>query len=124
MPAPSTSVETKPEGATVTSLAKTSPNSWSERELDQKEVKFTPAKDMQGPISLAVVSTFKTKPAVPSPAQAEAKPGEAAAPPAPPDPRRPRKKPASPSSAIPISSRTAITACPATATSSSTWPTG
>ena len=74
----------KPEGATVTSLAKTSPNSWSERELDQKEVKLTPAKDVQGPISLAVVSSFKAKPAIPSPAQAEAKPGEAAAPPAPP----------------------------------------
>ena len=38
--------------------------------------------------------------------------------------RRPTRRPASPSSATPISSRTAITACPATATSSSTWPTG
>jgi ABC-type uncharacterized transport system involved in gliding motility auxiliary subunit len=71
--------EIKPEGATVTSLAKTSPNSWSERELDQKEVKLTPATDVQGPISLAVVSTFKTKPAVPSPAPAEKKSGEPAA---------------------------------------------
>jgi len=71
--------EIKPEGATVTSLAKTSPNSWSERELDQKEVKLTPDKDVQGPISLAVVSTFKTKPAIPSPAPAEKKSGEPAA---------------------------------------------
>jgi ABC-type uncharacterized transport system involved in gliding motility auxiliary subunit len=75
--------ETKPEGATVTLLAKTSPNSWSERELDQKEVKFTPAKDKQGPVGLAAVSTFKTKPAAEAPPPA-AKPGEPApaAPPA------------------------------------------
>jgi ABC-type uncharacterized transport system involved in gliding motility auxiliary subunit len=70
--------EAKPEGATLTVLAKTSPNSWSERELDQKEVKFTPDKDKQGPIGLAVVSTFKTKAPEPSPAPAEAKPGEPA----------------------------------------------
>ena len=75
--------EIKPEGATVTSLAKTSPNSWAERELDQKEAKFTPAKDVQGPVSLAVVSTFMTKPKVPSPAPAEKKPGEPTAPEAP-----------------------------------------
>jgi ABC-type uncharacterized transport system involved in gliding motility auxiliary subunit len=68
--------EVKPEGATVAALAKTSPNSWSERELDQKEVKFNPAKDKQGPIGLAAVSSFKTKPVEPSPAPAEAKPGE------------------------------------------------
>ena len=71
--------EIKPEGATVTALAKTSPNSWSERELDQKEVKFTPDKDKQGPIGLAAVSEFKTKPAGPAPAPAEAEPGEPAA---------------------------------------------
>jgi ABC-type uncharacterized transport system involved in gliding motility auxiliary subunit len=70
--------ETKPEGATLTILAKTSPNSWSERELDQKEVKFTPDKDKQGPIGLAAVSTFKTKAPEPSPAPAETKPGEPA----------------------------------------------
>jgi ABC-type uncharacterized transport system involved in gliding motility auxiliary subunit len=66
--------ETKPEGATLTVLAKTSPNSWSERELDQKEVKFNAAKDKQGPIGLAAVETFKAKPAT-APA-AEAKPAE------------------------------------------------
>ncbi len=68
--------ETKPEGATVAALAKTSPNSWSERELDQKEVKFTAEKDKQGPIGLAAVSSFKTKPA--SPAPAASKPDEPA----------------------------------------------
>jgi ABC-type uncharacterized transport system involved in gliding motility auxiliary subunit len=68
--------ETKPEGATVTALARTSPNSWSERQLDQKEVRFTPAKDKQGPVGLAAVSVFKTKAAEPSPAPAEVKPGE------------------------------------------------
>lgn len=68
--------EIKPEGATVTELAKTSPNSWAERELDQKEVKFNPAKDRQGPVGLAAVSDFKVKPAS-SPAPAAAQPGEA-----------------------------------------------
>jgi ABC-type uncharacterized transport system involved in gliding motility auxiliary subunit len=38
--------ETKPEGATVTALAATSPNSWAERQLDQKEVRYDPG---QGP---------------------------------------------------------------------------
>jgi ABC-type uncharacterized transport system involved in gliding motility auxiliary subunit len=70
--------EPKPEGATLTVLAKTSPNSWSERQLDQKEVKFTPGKDKQGPISLAVVSSFKAEAAEPAPASVEAKPGQPA----------------------------------------------
>ncbi|MBN2265706.1 MAG: GldG family protein [Candidatus Aminicenantes bacterium] len=65
--------ETKPEGATVTALARTSPNSWSERELEQTEVKFNEAKDKQGPIGMAAVSSFKTKPA-PSPAPPEGEP--------------------------------------------------
>jgi ABC-type uncharacterized transport system involved in gliding motility auxiliary subunit len=51
----------KPDGATVTVIARTSPNSWSERQLDQKEVKFDKDKDKQGPISLAVVETLKVK---------------------------------------------------------------
>lgn len=51
----------KPDGATVTVIARTSPNSWSERQLDQKEVKFDKDKDKQGPISLAVVETLKAK---------------------------------------------------------------
>jgi len=51
----------KPDGATVTVIARTSPDSWSERQLDQKEVKFDKDKDKQGPISLAVVETLKIK---------------------------------------------------------------
>ncbi|MGZ5438481.1 MAG: GldG family protein [Candidatus Aminicenantales bacterium] len=70
--------DTKPEGATLTELAKTSPNSWSERELDQKEVKFDAAKDRQGPIGLAAVASFKTKTVAGAPAQAPTKPGEPA----------------------------------------------
>ena len=70
--------ETKPEGATLTELAKTSPNSWAELELDLKEVKFNPAKDKQGPIGLAAVETLKVKPAVPAAPAQEAKPGEPA----------------------------------------------
>jgi len=69
--------ETKPEGATLTALAKTSPNSWSERELDEKEVRFTQGKDVQGPVGLAAVAEIKIKPEEPSPAPAEAKPEEA-----------------------------------------------
>ena len=71
--------ETKPDGATVTALAKTSPNSWSERELDQKEVRFTPEKDKQGPVGLAAVASFKSKPAEPP---APAAGADAAEPPA------------------------------------------
>jgi ABC-type uncharacterized transport system involved in gliding motility auxiliary subunit len=68
--------ETKPEGATLTALAKTSPNSWAERELKEKEVKFNKDKDRQGPITLAVVATLKAKTEAATPA--EAKPGEKA----------------------------------------------
>jgi len=53
--------ETKPEGTSVTILAKTSPNSWSERELTEKKVKFDKDKDKQGPIPLAAVVTIKAK---------------------------------------------------------------
>lgn len=54
--------EAKPEGATVTTLAATSPNSWSERQLDQKEVRFDPDKDRQGPVNLAAVADLKARP--------------------------------------------------------------
>jgi ABC-type uncharacterized transport system involved in gliding motility auxiliary subunit len=50
-----------PEGVTITSILKTSENSWSERQLDQKTVTFDKDKDKQGPISLAVVATIKPK---------------------------------------------------------------
>ena len=66
--------ETKPEGETLTALAKTSANSWAERELNEKQVRFNKAKDRQGPITLAVVASLKVKPAGIPPA--EAKPGE------------------------------------------------
>jgi ABC-type uncharacterized transport system involved in gliding motility auxiliary subunit len=61
---------------TVTALAKTSPNSWSERELDQKEVKFTETKDKQGPVGLAAVVEIPVKDEANQ--AAEAKPGEPA----------------------------------------------
>ena len=78
--------ETKPEGVTLSPLAKTSPNSWSERELDQKEVKFSPEKDKQGPVGLAAVAEVEIKAAEPSPAPAEAaKPDETPAQPGTPD---------------------------------------
>jgi ABC-type uncharacterized transport system involved in gliding motility auxiliary subunit len=67
--------EGKPDGVTLTVIAKTSPNAWSERELDQKEVAFNKDKDKQGPISLAVVGTIKNK-------AEEKKAEEAAEPPA------------------------------------------
>ncbi len=54
--------ETKPEGATVTALAATSPNSWAERQLEQKEVRYDPGKDRQGPVNLAAVAEFKSRP--------------------------------------------------------------
>ena len=66
--------EPRPEGVTLTALAKTSPNSWSERQLDQKEVKFTPDKDKQGPIGLAAVATFKTKSGQPAAEEPKPKP--------------------------------------------------
>jgi len=53
----------KPEGITMSILGKTSPNSWSERQLDQKQVTFDKDEDKQGPLSLAVVATVEVKPA-------------------------------------------------------------
>jgi len=49
----------KPENVSLTILAKTSPNSWSERQLNERQVTFDKDKDKQGPISLAVVGTIK-----------------------------------------------------------------
>jgi len=51
--------ETKPDGSTVTALAATSPNSWAERQLDQKEVGFDPDKDRPGPVNLAAAAEYK-----------------------------------------------------------------
>jgi len=69
--------ETKPEGETLTALAKTSPNSWAEKELNEKQVKFNKDKDRQGPITLAAVASLKVKVEGPA-ASAPAKPGEKA----------------------------------------------
>jgi ABC-type uncharacterized transport system involved in gliding motility auxiliary subunit len=51
--------EEKPEGVSVEVLAKSSSNSWAERQLDQKEVSFDKEKDKAGPVSLAAVATVK-----------------------------------------------------------------
>lgn len=54
-------IDKKPEGLTVTELAKTSPNSWAERQLNEKAVKFDKDKDKPGPINIASAVTFKAK---------------------------------------------------------------
>jgi ABC-type uncharacterized transport system involved in gliding motility auxiliary subunit len=53
--------EEKPEGITVESIAKSSQNSWSERQLDVQEVTFSEEDDVGGPVSLAVVATIQPK---------------------------------------------------------------
>jgi ABC-type uncharacterized transport system involved in gliding motility auxiliary subunit len=53
--------EEKPEGISADVLAKTSPNSWSERQLEETKVKFDKDKDKEGPISLAAVVTVEPK---------------------------------------------------------------
>lgn len=50
-----------PEDISVNIIAKSSPNSWSERQLDLKEVSFDKEKDKAGPIPLATVATIKYK---------------------------------------------------------------
>jgi ABC-type uncharacterized transport system involved in gliding motility auxiliary subunit len=52
----------KPAGVTISILGKTSPNSWSERELEKKQVTFDKDRDQQGPIPLALVATIEVKP--------------------------------------------------------------
>ena len=54
-------LEDTPEGVSIDILAKSSPNSWSERELDQREVSFNEEIDQQGPISIAAVATIEYK---------------------------------------------------------------
>ena len=53
--------EEKPEGVSANILAKTSTNSWSERQLTDSEVTFNKDKDKEGPISLAAVVTVEPK---------------------------------------------------------------
>ena len=53
--------EETPDGITANILAKTSPNSWSERALTASDVAFDKDKDVAGPISLAAVVTIEQK---------------------------------------------------------------
>lgn len=53
--------EEKPEGVSAEVLAKSSPNSWAERQLDQKQVSFDKEKDKAGPIPLAAVVSVEQK---------------------------------------------------------------
>jgi ABC-type uncharacterized transport system involved in gliding motility auxiliary subunit len=53
--------EEKPEGITVETIAKSSQNSWSERQLQDQEVTFNDEGDVGGPISLAVVANIQPK---------------------------------------------------------------
>jgi ABC-type uncharacterized transport system involved in gliding motility auxiliary subunit len=52
--------EEMPDGISASVLAKTSQNSWSERQLEEQQVSFDQEKDKAGPISLAVVVTIDT----------------------------------------------------------------
>jgi ABC-type uncharacterized transport system involved in gliding motility auxiliary subunit len=56
-----TTTEEKPEGITTSIIAKSSQNSWSERQLDEQEVTFNEENDVGGPISLALVATIQPK---------------------------------------------------------------
>ena len=56
-----TVAEEKPEGISADILAKTSPNSWSERQLKETQVAFNKDKDKEGPISIAAVVTVEPK---------------------------------------------------------------
>jgi ABC-type uncharacterized transport system involved in gliding motility auxiliary subunit len=53
--------EETPEGINTTIIAKTSQNSWSERQLEVQQVTFDEEKDKAGPIPLAVVATIEYK---------------------------------------------------------------
>lgn len=55
-------LEQIPEGISVDILAKTSPNSWSERQLAQREVSFNEGKDEKGPVAVAAVGKVKPQP--------------------------------------------------------------
>lgn len=68
--------EEKPEGISVEVLARSSQNSWSERQLDQMEVSFNKDSDKSGPISLAVVATIEPKEEIKEEEDKEEKPSE------------------------------------------------
>jgi ABC-type uncharacterized transport system involved in gliding motility auxiliary subunit len=54
--------KTVPSGVTVESLFKSNPNSWGETDLNSREASYNPAKDLKGPLSLAVAATKEVKP--------------------------------------------------------------
>ncbi len=50
-----------PENTTINIIAKTSPNSWAEKNFEQRQITFNPKEDRQGPIPIAVVGEIKEK---------------------------------------------------------------
>lgn len=85
----------KPEGAVVSTIGKTSPNSWAEMDLDKEmkkgRVSMEKDRDKAGPISLAVAATMPVKDGgkAPESAQGDAKkPGESQPPAAPESPQK------------------------------------
>jgi ABC-type uncharacterized transport system involved in gliding motility auxiliary subunit len=85
----------KPEGAVVSTIGKTSPNSWAEMNLDEEmkkgRVSLEKDKDKPGPISLAVAVTLPVKEEEKKPEPA--KPGEAPSTPAESQPANPSETP-------------------------------
>jgi ABC-type uncharacterized transport system involved in gliding motility auxiliary subunit len=85
----------KPEGAVVSIIGKTSPNSWAEMNLDEEmkkgRVSLEKDKDKPGPISLAVAVTIPVKEEEKKPEPA--KPGEAPNTPAESQPANPAEAP-------------------------------
>jgi ABC-type uncharacterized transport system involved in gliding motility auxiliary subunit len=63
--------EEMPEGISGNVLAKTSQNSWSERQLTEQQVTFDEEKDKAGPIPIAVVATIEYKEGEPEEGTAE-----------------------------------------------------
>jgi ABC-type uncharacterized transport system involved in gliding motility auxiliary subunit len=51
-----------PAGTTVETLFKSNVNSWGETDLNSKQASYDPAKDVKGPLSLAVAATKEVKP--------------------------------------------------------------
>jgi len=89
----------KPEGAVVSPLGKTSPNSWAEMNLEEEmkknRVSLEKDKDRQGPITLAVTVTLpaKDEPKSAEPPKPEDTPSRQAEPkPAEPDSTAPKKE--------------------------------
>ncbi|MBN2243808.1 MAG: GldG family protein [Acidobacteria bacterium] len=60
-------LDSPPEGISVDTLFKSNPQSWGETDLDlqkdRPEVEYTPGRDQEGPLSLAVAVTKEIKPA-------------------------------------------------------------